>query len=124
MNTSLKVSKGKHANITDPNDHWTSFSKNMNLYDATDASRCKAFPTTLRGIAGKWYAKLASRTITSSKQMKDLFLAQFTSSFTQTRSVGSLFSIKETWSKTLRQFITMFRKANTKVKDLKNTTAL
>ena len=51
----LKVQKEKYNGMIDPTDHITCFESTLDLYDATDDTKCRMFPNTLQGMARSWY---------------------------------------------------------------------
>lgn len=49
----------------DPCDHIATFKTTMHLQSVPDEIMCRAFPTTLKGLAKVWFGKLPPSTITS-----------------------------------------------------------
>lgn len=105
----VKVPKREYNDTTDSMDHWTHFSINMNLYNVSDAVKCKAFPIKFQGVAANQYNALPLASITSWDQMVDLFLAQFTSSSKQLISMRRLFAVRQGQNETLRAYIARFK---------------
>ncbi|XP_015962029.1 uncharacterized protein LOC107486000 [Arachis duranensis] len=62
---------------TDPKHHLSNFKSRMYLADASDATRCKAFPTTLLKAAMKWFDSLPPRSVTSFEDLLRKFLMRF-----------------------------------------------
>ncbi|KAL4307414.1 hypothetical protein AHAS_Ahas16G0275900 [Arachis hypogaea] len=62
---------------TDPKHHLSNFKSRMHLADASDATRCKAFPTTLTKVAMKWFDSLPPRSVTSFDDLWRKFLMRF-----------------------------------------------
>ena len=51
--------------MRDPCDHIATFKMTMHLQGLLDEIMCRAFPTTLKGLAKVWFGKLPPNTITS-----------------------------------------------------------
>ena len=47
----IRVPKEKCSGMSDPADHVAAFESHMDLYSATDATKCWAFSATFRGMA-------------------------------------------------------------------------
>ena len=52
----------------DPFDHIATFKTNMHLQGVLDEIMCRAFPTTLKGLARVWFSKIPSNTVSSFKE--------------------------------------------------------
>ena len=72
--------------ITDPDDHLDVNKSQMYIQDVHDAMCCRYFPTTLRGIAQKWFNGLPSGSITSFLQLAELFSTRFVAGKRETKT--------------------------------------
>ena len=79
---------------TDPKHHLSNFKSRMYLADASDATRCKAFPTTLSKAAMKWFDSLPLRSITSFEDLSRKFLMRFSIQKDKVKHAPSLLGIK------------------------------
>ena len=61
----------------DPCDHIATFKTTMHFQGVLDEIICKAFPTTLKGLARVWFSKLPPNTITSNQELSKLFVNNF-----------------------------------------------
>ena len=61
----------------DPCDHIATFKTIMHLQGVLDEIMCRAFPTTLKGLARVWFSKLPPNTITSFQELSKLFVNNF-----------------------------------------------
>jgi len=65
---------------TDPDDHLAVYKAQMYVQDVDDATCCRYFPATLKGIAQKWFNGLPRGSVTSFFQLAELFSAHFVAS--------------------------------------------
>lgn len=65
MPFSVKVPEKEYDGILDPKDHLVHFTTKLKLHEASKGVKCKAFPSTLRGLASNWYFSLPRGSITS-----------------------------------------------------------
>ena len=70
----LRVPKKKFSGTTNLTNHVVTFKSHMNLYNAIDAAKCRAFLATFKGVARSWYDSLPSQSIPSFKYFKKLFV--------------------------------------------------
>ncbi|XP_075634005.1 uncharacterized protein LOC142606575 [Castanea sativa] len=61
----------------DPIDHLESFKTLMHLQVVLDKIMCRAFPTTLKGLAQVWFSKITPNTISTFKELNGLFITHF-----------------------------------------------
>ena len=61
----------------DPCDHIATFKTTMHLQGVPNEIMCRAFPTTLKGLAKVWFGKLPPNTITSFQEFNKLFVNNF-----------------------------------------------
>ncbi|XP_057758223.1 uncharacterized protein LOC130978188 [Arachis stenosperma] len=90
----------------------------MYLTDASDAIRCKAFPTTLTKTAIKWFDSLPPRPITSFDDLTKKFLARFSIQKNKTKHAPSLLGVKQGDRESLRSYMERFNKACVDIQNL------
>ena len=71
---------------------------------------CRAFPTTLKGLARIWFSRLTPNFINTFKELSAQFTSHFIGGHRYKRSTTCLMSIKQRKDKTLRSYITRFNK--------------
>nr|XP_025617038.1 uncharacterized protein LOC112709366 [Arachis hypogaea] len=96
---------------SDPSHHLSNFRSWMYLMDASDATCCKAFPTTLTKTVIKWFDSLPPRSITSFNDLARKFLARFSIQKDKAKHAPSLLGIKQGDRESLRSYNERFNKA-------------
>ncbi|XLU64933.1 hypothetical protein S245_024142, partial [Arachis hypogaea] len=109
---------------TDPSHHLSNFRSRMYLVDASDAIRCKAFPTTLTKSAMKWFDNLPPRSITSFEDLTKKFLTRFSIQKDKAKHAPSLLGIKQGNQETLREYMERFNKACLDIQHLPTEAAI
>ena len=82
----------------------------MHLQGVLNEIMCRAFPTTLKGLARVWFAKLPPNTITSFQQLSRLFVNNFIGGQKHNHSSSSLLNIEQGENGSLRTFISYFNR--------------
>ena len=82
----------------------------MHLQGVSDEIMCRAFPTTLKGLARVWFSKLAPNTISTFKELSGHFVTHFIKGQKYKRSSTSLLNIKQRDNESLRSYMTCFNK--------------
>ncbi|XP_015946357.1 uncharacterized protein LOC107471410 [Arachis duranensis] len=103
---------------TNPKHHLSNFKSRMYLADASDATRCKAFPTTITKAAMKWFDSLPSRSVTSFDDLSRKFLMQFSIQNDKVKHAQSLLEVKQEVGEPLRDYMERFNKACLEIQDL------
>ena len=71
---------------------------------------CRAFPTTLKGLAQVWFSKIPSNTVSSFEELSKLFVNNFIKGQRRKCSSSSLLTIEQGENESLRSFITCFNR--------------
>nr|XP_025661939.1 uncharacterized protein LOC112757598 [Arachis hypogaea] len=103
---------------SDPSHHLSNFRSRMYLADASDTTRCKAFPTTLTKAAIKWFDSLPPRSVTSFDDLARKFLTKFSIQKDKTNHTPSLVGVKQEVGETIRDYIERFNKACLEIQSL------
>ena len=92
----------------DPFDHLETYKTLMQLHRVPDEIMCRAFPTTLKGSARQWFAKLAPASISSFIELSRSFVSHFIGGRRHQKPVTHLLSIKQDKDESLRSYLTRF----------------
>ncbi|XP_015962360.1 uncharacterized protein LOC107486329 [Arachis duranensis] len=103
---------------TDPKHHLSNFKNRMYLADASDATRRKAFPTTLSKAAMKWFDSLPPRLVISFEDLSRKFLMRFFIQKDKVKHAPSLLGVKQEVKEPLRDYMKRFNKACLEIQDL------
>ncbi|XP_025674266.3 uncharacterized protein [Arachis hypogaea] len=95
---------------SDLSHHLNNFRSRMYLSDAFDATRCKAFPTTLTKATMKWFDSLSPRSVTSFDDLAKKNLTRFFIQIDKMKHIPSLLGVKQEVGKTLRDYMERFNK--------------
>ncbi|XP_030963816.1 uncharacterized protein LOC115984981 [Quercus lobata] len=94
----------------DPFDHIATFKTTMHLQGVPDEIMCRAFPTTLKGLARVWFNKIPPSSVSSFEELSKLFVNNFIGGQRHKRSSSSLLTIEQGENESLRSFITRFNR--------------
>ena len=96
--------------VKDPFDHLETFKTLMHLQGVPDEIMCRAFPTTLKGLARIWLSRLTPNSINTFKELSAQFISHFIRGHRYKKFTACLMSIKQWEDETLRFYITFFNK--------------
>nr|XP_023914743.1 uncharacterized protein LOC112026289 [Quercus suber] len=96
--------------VKDPLDHLETFKTLMHLQGVVNEIMCKAFPTTLKGVARIWFNWLTPNSISTFKELSAQFTSHFIGGYRYKKSTACLMSIRQREDETLRSYITRFNK--------------
>ena len=96
--------------VKDVLDHLKTFNTLMHLQGVANEIMCRAFLTTLKGLARVWFSRLTLNSISTFKELSAQFIAHFIGGHRYKKFTACLMSIKQREDETLRSYITRFNK--------------
>ena len=94
----------------DPFDHIATFKTTLHLQGVPDEIMCRAFPTTLKGLARVWFNKIPLNSVSAFEELSKLFVNNFIGGQRHKRSLSNLLTIEQGENESLRSFITRFNR--------------
>ena len=99
-----------HDGTHDPFDHIATFKTIMHFQGVPEEIMCRAFPTTLKGLAQVWFSKIPPNIVSSFEELSKLFINNFIGRQRHKCSSSSLLTIEQRENESLRSFITRFNR--------------
>ncbi|CAL1367513.1 unnamed protein product [Linum trigynum] len=104
---------------SDPEDHLNNYFTKMQLYNSSDATLCRAFPSTFVGVVLDWYHQIEEGRIDSFEQFAAMFLSKFASRKRRSLTISALFKVRQRKGEALRDFYERWMSVAMAVKDVK-----
>ena len=82
----------------------------MHVQEVADEIMCRAFPTTLKGLARIWFSRLTPNSISTFKELSAQFASHFIRGHRYKKSTACLMSIRQREDETMKSYITRFNK--------------
>jgi len=108
---------------TDPDDHLDVYKAHMYVQDVDDATCCRYFPATLKGIAQRWFNGLPSGSVTSFFQLAELFSSHFVASKKEKKTSIYLARIRQQRGEDLKGYVRRFNHEAVLIPDLQDGVA-
>ena len=119
-----QVGKVKSLNIdaydgtTDPDDQLAAYKHLMYLQGVYDATWCKYFPTTLKGVAQKWFNSLPDQSIRNFTELSMIFTHHFMANKQLQKTSIDLGKIRQGEQETLRSYVHRFNNESLQITGL------
>jgi len=103
---------------TYPDDHVDVYKAQIYVQDVDDATCCRYFPATLKGIAQKWFNGLPRGSVSSFSQLAELFSAHFVASKKERKTSIHLARIRQQRGEDLKGYVRRFNHEAVLIPDL------
>ncbi|XP_057432518.1 uncharacterized protein LOC130725292 [Lotus japonicus] len=103
---------------TDPKDHLLYFSAKMVISVASDAMKCRMFPSTFKGTTMAWFTTLPRGSIAKFSDFSSKFLVQFSASKIKQVTIDDMFNVRQLERETLKQYMKRYSAASIKIEEL------
>ncbi|PQM36414.1 uncharacterized protein Pyn_37186 [Prunus yedoensis var. nudiflora] len=94
--------------MTDPYDHLDNFCYAMEGRGANEATKCRMFPTTLKGPATSWFKRFVPESISSFVELRKVFLERYMIISDRLYTANDLSTVRQRPNEKLRDYITRF----------------
>lgn len=101
-----------------PFDHLETYKTLILLHDYSDGVMCRAFPTTLKGFAQKWFNNLQLSNINSFSELSQSFISHFIGGRRYCKLATYLLNVKQSKGESLRDYVSRFNREVMQVDDV------
>ncbi|XP_010695392.1 uncharacterized protein LOC104908038 [Beta vulgaris subsp. vulgaris] len=95
----------------------------MSVQTSSEATWCRFFPTTLKGLALNWFQELPAKIITNFAVLEDMFTHQFVAGKRQRKTSLHLMGVNQEKNESLADYFKRFNEESLKVSDLQDAIA-
>ncbi|XP_056688299.1 uncharacterized protein [Spinacia oleracea] len=103
---------------TDPHMHLVAYRHHMYVQGTNEATWCKYFPATLKGVASKWFERLPPGSIASLNELQTLFSTRFMAPKEERKTSMHLGRIQHGKDESLRSYVKRFNLEAGQIPDL------
>ena len=101
--------------VRDPVDHLNTYKNQMELHGYQDPVRCRAFATTLKGLALAWFNRLPPSSISSFRELSITFVSHFIRAITYRKLSYHLLTVKQGSQESLKSYVQRFNAESLKI---------
>ncbi|XP_057457793.1 uncharacterized protein LOC130748554 [Lotus japonicus] len=102
----------------DPKDHLLYFNTKMVISAASDAVKCRMFPSTFKSTAMAWFTTLPRGSISNFRDFSSKFLGQFSANKVQQVTINDLYNIRQQEGESLKKLMARYSTTSMKVEDV------
>ena len=101
--------------VRDPVDHLNTYKNQMELHGYQDPVRCRAFATTLKGLALASFNRLPPSSISSFRELSIAFVSHFIGARTYRKPSYHLLTVKQGSQESLKSYVQRFNAESLKI---------
>ncbi|XP_057443880.1 uncharacterized protein LOC130736039 [Lotus japonicus] len=90
----------------------------MVISAASDAVKCRMFPSTFKGTTMAWFRTLPWGSIAKFRDFSSKFLVQFSASKIKQVTIDDLYNFRQLERETLKQYVKRYSAASVKIEEL------
>ncbi|XP_057425878.1 uncharacterized protein LOC130719262 [Lotus japonicus] len=106
-----------YSGRTDPKDHLLYFNTKMVISAASDAVKCKMFPSTFKSTTMAWFTTLPRGSITNFRDFSSKFLIQLSVSKVRQVTIDDLYNLRQFEGETLKQYMARYSPTSVNIED-------
>jgi len=118
------LSIDRYDGSTDPDEHMDVYTIDIRLFTTSEASMCRVFPNSLKGMELSWFTKPPPYSIDSFKTLVSLFTMQFATSRPHHLTSIALVNIRQGRNESLRALMDRFNQVALQIRNLNSEVAL
>ena len=101
--------------VKDPVDHLNTYKNQMELHGYQDPVRCRAFATTLKGLALAWFNRILPSSISSFRELSIALVSHFIGARTYRKPSYHLLTVKQGSQESLESYVQRFNTESLKI---------
>ncbi|XP_057250713.1 uncharacterized protein LOC130591415 [Beta vulgaris subsp. vulgaris] len=101
----------------DPDDHLSAYKHQMYVQGVDDATWCKNFPATLKGVAQKWFNNLPPNSVNNFTELSILFTSHFVANRQEQKNNMHLGKVVQGPKEALRSYVKRFNLEALQIQD-------
>ena len=101
--------------VKDPVDYLNTYKNQMELHGYQDPVQCRAFSTTLKGLALAWFNRIPPSSISSFKELSIAFVSHFIGARTYRKPSYHLLTVNQGLQESLKSYVQRFNAESLKI---------
>ncbi|XP_057452205.1 uncharacterized protein LOC130744028 [Lotus japonicus] len=106
-----------YSGQTDPKDHLLHFNTKMVIIAASDAMKCRMFPSTFKNAAMAWFTTLPWGSVAKFCDFSSKLLIQFSASKIKQVTIEDLYDVRQLERETLKQYVKRYSATSMRIEE-------